>query len=393
MSNFNNNCFLFLGKTGVGKSLCTKLLTLNKSIKVSDSKFSVTTKVTDYNAKIPSSLFSKEFNYKIIDTPGLNDSYGKDKENMNNLKSFLTDKSIKVKGVFIFLNFQDVRFDDAEKEIIKKIYKLIPINTFWEYITIVFTHFYGDRRISAEKKKMNTEESLRKSFEDLINDSYKNEAIIPINPKDLRIEYIDVYDPDIDENPEKTREENNKDLDKIKKIFKELSKKEPLYSEIKEKIIENEKVIEFIPNSPSNLYICKIKKYLYYNQSGKIIKEKGIILEKKFDKIIEFSEFSSTFNSLGTTFGSIVLSVGCAVGAACFPASAPALLLARGVFQASGVSSLIYGVTNFFIDKKKMKIILIKFYLVKIFLNMKNNYNSKSLFNFYEIIIIIFNIN
>ena len=353
MSNFNNNCFLFLGKTGVGKSLCTKLLTLNKSIKVSDSKFSVTTKVTDYNAKIPSSLFSKEFNYKIIDTPGLNDSYGKDKENMNNLKSFLTDKSIKVKGVFIFLNFQDVRFDDAEKEIIKKIYKLIPIDTFWEYITIVFTHFYGDRRISAEKKKINTEDSLRKSFEDLINDSYKNEAIIPINPKDLRIEYIDVYDPDIDENPEKTREENNKDLDKIKNIFKELSKKEPLYSEIKEKIIENEKVIEFIPNSPSNLYICKIKKYLYYNQSGKIIKEKGIILEKKFDKIIEFSNFSSTFKALGTTIGSIVLSVGCAVGAACFPPSAPALLLARGFIQAGGASSLIYGIKNMFIDKNK----------------------------------------
>ncbi len=45
--------------------------------------------------------------------------------------------------------------------------------------------------------------------------------------------------------------------------------------------------------------------------------------------------------------------MGCAVGAACFPASAPALLFARGLFQTGGASSLIYGVTNMFIDKKK----------------------------------------
>ena len=45
--------------------------------------------------------------------------------------------------------------------------------------------------------------------------------------------------------------------------------------------------------------------------------------------------------------------MGCAVGAACFPPSAPALLLARGFIQAGGASSLIYGITNMFIDKNK----------------------------------------
>ena len=59
MSNFNNNCFLFLGKTGVGKSLCTKLLTLNKSIKVSDSKFSVLQKLLIIMQKFLLRFFQK----------------------------------------------------------------------------------------------------------------------------------------------------------------------------------------------------------------------------------------------------------------------------------------------------------------------------------------------
>ena len=32
MTNYSDNCFLFLGKTGVGKSLCTKNLTSNSKI-------------------------------------------------------------------------------------------------------------------------------------------------------------------------------------------------------------------------------------------------------------------------------------------------------------------------------------------------------------------------
>ena len=67
----------------------------------------------------PYSLFSNELKYKIIDTPGLYDSFGRDKSFVDQIKTYLEDKTIKVKGIFIFLNFQEDRFDDAEKEIIK----------------------------------------------------------------------------------------------------------------------------------------------------------------------------------------------------------------------------------------------------------------------------------
>lgn len=350
MSYNSDNCFLFLGKTGVGKSLCAKLLTENKNIEVSDSKSSVTSEITSYNAHIPSSFFKKELKYQIVDTPGLNDSFGNDKKNMQKLKSFLTNKSLKIKGAFIFLNFQDVRFDDAEKTIIKEIYKLIPINSFWKYITIVFTHFFGDRRISPEKKKTQTEISLRKSFEDLIIESYEKELIDPIKSKDLRIEYIDVYDPDIALEPEKTKEENNIFLKKIKNIIKELSEYEPLYSEIKEET-KNEKIIEKVNYDQAILYNCKVKIYSYYNQQGKIIKQKGIILEKEKDKVIERSDFKDSLKAYAVGIGAGIAAIGCYIGVACFPPASPALVFAGNSLVATEYGAYIYSGGKFLYDK------------------------------------------
>ena len=127
---------MFLGKAGVGKSLCTKNLTLNSKIIVSDGKDSCTSVVCGYDAYIPPSLFSKGLSYKVIDTPGLNDSFGRDKSIVDQIKTYLEDKTIKIKGIFIFINFQDVRLDNAEKDIIKKIYNLVPMDNFWNYVTI-----------------------------------------------------------------------------------------------------------------------------------------------------------------------------------------------------------------------------------------------------------------
>lgn len=84
----------------------------------------------------------------------------------------------------------------------------------------------------------------------------------------MRIEYIDLYDPDIDSDPELTKKENEPFLDKLKNIFKTLSKKDPLYSEITESV-QTQKVIEKIGNNqpyyiivksrPINIIINKVK--------------------------------------------------------------------------------------------------------------------------------------
>ena len=46
---------------------------------------------------------------------------------------------------------------------------------------------------------------------------------------------------------------------KDKSMLIELSKQEPLFSKIEEKIVDNQKVVHRISYSKANLYICKIK--------------------------------------------------------------------------------------------------------------------------------------
>ena len=349
---YNDNVFLFLGKTGVGKSLCIKLLSSNKNIKVSDSKQSCTKNIDGYNCQIPSHLFSSGLNYKLVDTPGLNDSDGDDSTIVSNIKTYLTDKSLKVKGIFVFLNFQDVRFDNAEKNIIRQIFKLIPMDNFWQYITIVFTHFYGDKRKSPEKKRRDTTISLRKAFEDLILEAYQKELIIPIRAKELRIEYIDIYDPSDpeDEDPEETKKQNEEFLSKLKDIFKKLSKKEPLYSEIKESV-QTQKVVEKIGNDQAILYKCQVKVYKYYNQAGEIIKEKYIILSKEKIKIIERSDYATSWKAYLASIGAGIASVGCYIGAAAFPPAAPALVVVGNVLLAGEYGAAAVSGIKYFIDK------------------------------------------
>ena len=349
---YNDNVFLFLGKTGVGKSLCIKVLSSNKNIKVSDSKKSCTKEIEGYNCEIPSSLFSSGLKYKLIDTPGLNDSDGDDSAIVSKIKSYLTDKSLKVKGIFIFLNFQDVRFGNAEKNIIRQIFKLIPLDNFWQYVTIVFTHFYGDKRKSPEKKRRDTTLSLRKEFGDLILEASLNELIIPIQAKDLRIEYIDIYDPSDpeDEAPEKTIKENEAFLKILKSNFKELSKKQPLFSEIKESL-ETQKVVDKIGNDQAILYKCQVKVFKYYNHTGEVVKEKNVIKSREKIKIIERSDYGTSWKAYIASIGAGIASIGCYIGAAAFPPAAPGLVVMGNILLAGEYGSAAVSGIKYFIDK------------------------------------------
>lgn len=91
------------------------------------------------------------------------------------------------------------------KKLLKKFINQSLINNFWEYITLIFTHYYGDKFTSADERREQTEDSLKKIFEKLIFEAYINEGIIKIPFKSLRIEYIDVYDPSIMKNQEKEK--------------------------------------------------------------------------------------------------------------------------------------------------------------------------------------------
>ena len=343
MAKYTDNCFLFLGKTGVGKSLCTKNLTSDGRVIVSDKPESCTDNICGYDAFIPSSTFHSELKYRVIDTPGLSDSYGRDNNFIDKIKTYLEDKNIKVKGIFIFLNFRNVRFDKAEKDIIKRIYNLVPMDNFWKYVTIVFTNCYGDKFESLEDKIKENDKSFRKSFEQLINNAYEEEAIIKISTQDLRIKYIDLYDPDKFPDPkirENVKKENSKYLDSLKKIFRELSNNQPLFSKIEDKIVDAHKVISKVSENKANLYKCKIQQFLYYNQEGKLIKQKGKILDKVYVKDIELNRLKDhSLRAAMTTIGTSIATAGCFIGAFVFPPAAPAFLTVGGLLYGSAIGS------------------------------------------------------
>ena len=80
----SDNCFLLLGRTGVGKSTLTKILSENESIVIGNSLESETLETACYDCQLDN------FKYCLIDTPGYDDSGGRDEKNYGEIKKFMT---------------------------------------------------------------------------------------------------------------------------------------------------------------------------------------------------------------------------------------------------------------------------------------------------------------
>ena len=139
-SKYLNNSFILVGHSGYGKSTTCKAFTGNKSIVVSSKHEGCTSKVSYYPGEFQH-LFGDKY-FTMIDTPGLDDSEGRDKEFYQNLRDNLQTKNLKVKGIIIVFNLQMTRFGQSEKKIIEKIIDLVPVKNLWKYITILVTHCY-----------------------------------------------------------------------------------------------------------------------------------------------------------------------------------------------------------------------------------------------------------
>ncbi len=277
----SDNCFLLLGRTGVGKSTLTKILSEDESIIIGDSLNSQTQETNCYNCQID------DFKYCLIDTPGYDDSTGNDQKNYGDIKKFMTSNNHKIKGIVLLFSFQDPRFGESHMKGLQKIVSLIPLKNFWDYITIIFTRTFNDgdeEELNEEKEKKL--ENFKGTFEVIISAFNKAKNIDEVPFEKINKVFVNL----------KVKKTKKNQLNSITSIFKKNAKLEPLYHYVKisEKYEEafwlKDKILK-----KGELIKLKIKIYQYINQKGQIIKELSKPIEKIFIKEMTQIEYESKF--------------------------------------------------------------------------------------------------
>lgn len=242
------NTFILIGITGKGKSQIIKFLTGDPDAKVSNSKNSCTPCSSLYYGAVQSDANNEEL-FCMIDTAGLCDSSGsnQDKKNYNDIKETLIKNKCEVKGIFIIENFQDERMDGEERKVIKAASDLFPLQKFWNYTTIIFTHYYNKGSTSKVKIKKEQIGPFCDSLKTIMNEVKERiQTIECIDVNSVGKIYINIDDnviekKDFDLNDEEQNELYElglKDLEKAKKeLHTEILKKiklEPLYDEVRD---------------------------------------------------------------------------------------------------------------------------------------------------------------
>ena len=245
----SENCFLLLGKTGVGKSTLSKILSENQSIKIGDSLNSETKISNSYDCEFDN------FKFTLIDTPGYDDSNGNDAKNYSHIKQYLTSTSHKIKGIVLLFSFQESRFGESHRKGLEKIVNLIPLDNFWSYVTIIFTKTFWDESDELNEIKEQRLKDFKSIFDTLISAFYKVKSIKKIPFSKINTVFVNL----------KEKKTKKKDLNNIISVFKEKSKLEPLFHQVKiEEVLDKVLLLNKNNNNIGDLFEVKYKVYNYY---------------------------------------------------------------------------------------------------------------------------------
>jgi GTPase Era involved in 16S rRNA processing len=153
---------LVLGETGVGKSTFINGITRTKECKVSNKG-----KACTRNFKIVRTQYNRSI-YSLIDTPGLNDAKG-DEKNINQIKTALS-YSPNFTCILFLLKFQDIRLTNSTTKNLKILMQCFPLKYFWKHVFIVRTHAdTSSKKFEREKAK------IRNSIVDSLNGKDEND--------------------------------------------------------------------------------------------------------------------------------------------------------------------------------------------------------------------------
>ena len=153
-------CLVLFGETGHGKSTLGNAILGKEVFKINDTMQSVTKEIYGCQGG------DKSKDIFVIDTPGTNDSEGKENEYLKIIATYLKQRK-DIKGIVIVLNYSlnTALQNNAEKSF-KTIFRIFKSENIYNNIVVAFTHFYGGRRAPNRNEQGELKEKIFKIFQD-----------------------------------------------------------------------------------------------------------------------------------------------------------------------------------------------------------------------------------